>query len=145
MGTAARHMWTPVLAAAGLLALTSITNINAQDPNPKIGCIVEHCTPEVAYCELKKDCRDAMNCFRKCASVKDNKTPGCAYLCEMTDGKNSPRYQPVLDCMYNNKCMGHYPKDGTCLARDEDAVQNITSLAMLKGDWWVLKGINCGQ
>ena len=35
--------------------------------------------------------------------------------------------------------------DGLCLAEDSDAIQSLNDLETLKGDWWVLKGRNCGQ
>ncbi len=43
--------------------------------------------------------------------------------------------------MVENGCMTNYADDGACLATDEAALQNITDLEMIKGDWWVLKGM----
>ena len=31
------------------------------------------------------------------------------------------------------------------MARPEDGVQTITDLGQVQGDWWVIKGLNCGQ
>ena len=36
------------------------------------------------------------------------------------------------------------PRDGICKGDDQDAVQNITSLQQVAGDWWVIRGLNCG-
>lgn len=37
------------------------------------------------------------------------------------------------------------PPDGKCLAQDTDTVKNLTNLAQVKGKWWILRGLNCGQ
>lgn len=46
-----------------------------------------------------------------------------------------------LPGMVENGCMTTYADDGACLATDDMALQNITDLEMVKGDWWVLKGM----
>ena len=38
-----------------------------------------------------------------------------------------------------------YEDDGFCMAEDSDALQEITDISQVQGDWWVLKGQNCGQ
>merc|ERR1719217_1588254 len=63
----------------------------------------------------------------------------------MTSGQGSAEFLNLLTCMNSNSCIDHYPQDGLCLAKDSDAVQNLTSLSQIKGDWWVVKGVNCGQ
>ena len=40
--------------------------------------------------------------------------------------------------------MGHYPRDGICKGQDGDSDQSITSLEQVQGDWWVVRGLNCG-
>lgn len=47
--------------------------------------------------------------------------------------------------MVENDCMPKYEDDGKCLATDDQALQSITDIADVSGDWWVLKGQNCGQ
>jgi len=42
--------------------------------------------------------------------------------------------------MVENGCMTTYEDDGDCLATDDMALQEVTDLEMVKGDWWVLKG-----
>merc|ERR1711983_345574 len=49
------------------------------------------------------------------------------------------------NCMVENGCMPTYSEDGLCLANDDQADQMITDLEQVSGDWWVLKGQNCGQ
>jgi len=143
--TRSTKMMPTLLPLVALVLCLFVQRSNAQD----IKCTVEHCTPQFFECELEKGgvCKDALQCSRKCASGPDpdNKAPGCCYLCEMTYGKKSTKFTNLLNCMYKHKCMKEYPKDGTCLATDKDAVQNLTKLEQIKGDWWVLKGINCGQ
>ena len=41
--------------------------------------------------------------------------------------------------------MFKYEDDGICMAEDSDALQEITDISQVQGDWWVLKGQNCGQ
>ena len=41
--------------------------------------------------------------------------------------------------------MLKYEDDGICMAEDSDALQEITDISQVQGDWWVLKGQNCGQ
>jgi len=111
--------------------------------------MMEYCTKEVAECALSMDgCKDSLACIQKCRKEADghNRAPGCAYLCEMTTGYQSPSFTKLIECAgERHSCLPRYPDDGACLATDADAVQNITSLSQLEGDWWVIKGINCGQ
>jgi len=74
-----------------------------------------------------------------------NRAPGCAYLCEMTSGYQSHIFTDLMQCGKDHNCLPTYTNDGDCMATDADALQNVTSLDQLEGDWWVIKGINCGQ
>merc|ERR1712110_1281436 len=77
---------------------------------------------------------------------KYNRAPQAAYICEMTSGYESKPFNDFIKCAgQDNTCLPQYPQDGDCMAQDEDAVQNITKLEQLEGDWWVIKGVNCGQ
>eukprot|EP01065_Artemidia_motanka_P053034 TRINITY_DN973_c0_g1_i2.p2 TRINITY_DN973_c0_g1~~TRINITY_DN973_c0_g1_i2.p2 ORF type:complete len:330 (+),score=118.73 TRINITY_DN973_c0_g1_i2:59-991(+) len=116
-----------------------------------ISCMMEHCAKEVADCGVAGDgCIKSLECMTKCMKeekeVGHNRAPGCSYLCEMTTGYQSKSFTKLIECAgERNKCLPIYPDDGSCLATDADAVQNLTSLSQLEGDWWVIKGINCGQ
>jgi len=121
-------------------------------PSPNIGCIIKHCLPEVASCAFHsifgESCMKTLKCNLACTKTDDghNRAPGCAYLCEMTSGYTSPHYVKMIECLgERNQCLPTYPDDGDCLAQDSDALQNLTSLDQVEGDWWVVKGINCGQ
>jgi len=114
--------------------------------------MMRYCAKEVAECITSsiggEECYKTLQCNLKCTKEDDghNRAPGCAYLCEMTSGYKSPHYIKMIECTgERHKCLPIYPDDGECLATDADAVQNITSLDQLEGDWWVVKGINCGQ
>jgi len=123
-------------------------------PQPDVSCIMKNCLPQVAACVghsiTGESCLETLKCNLKCSKDPDgweyNRAPGCAYLCEMTSGYKSPAYTKMIECIgERHKCLPIYPNDGECLAQDSDALQNITSLDQLEGDWWVVKGINCGQ
>ena len=69
----------------------------------------------------------------------------CAYICEVTDGYLNPEFEAVMLCMIDNNCMSHYPQDGTCVAAESDGVASITSMDQVRGDWWAVRGLNCGN
>jgi len=121
-------------------------------PGPNVPCMLRHCLKEVGACVgsaiFGEACLKTLKCNLACTKADDghNRAPGCAYLCEMTSGYTSPHYTKMIECIgERNNCLPTYPNDGECLATDADAVQNITSLDQIAGDWWVVKGINCGQ
>jgi hypothetical protein len=61
----------------------------------------------------------------------------------MLDGNE--HFTKLLKCMVENECMPKYENDGLCLATDEQALQDLKDIEQVAGDWWVLKGQNCGQ
>ena len=84
-------------------------------------------------------------CCNKCIVEEPNqKIPACSYICEMTHGYENKAFEDMIKCYMENQCMGHYPRDGICKGEDKDSVQSITSLDQVKGDWWVVRGLNCG-
>ena len=51
-----------------------------------------------------------------------------------------------MNCMIDNQCMSNYPKDGYCVGSDEaDLDTSLTDLDEVRGDWWVIRGLNCGR
>eukprot|EP00929_Paragymnodinium_shiwhaense_P093049 TRINITY_DN5309_c0_g1_i1.p1 TRINITY_DN5309_c0_g1~~TRINITY_DN5309_c0_g1_i1.p1 ORF type:complete len:402 (-),score=89.56 TRINITY_DN5309_c0_g1_i1:302-1435(-) len=122
-------------------------------PAVDVGCFIRHCTKEFTACAAKsligEPCLKTMECEMGCGKLEKevghNRAPGCSYICEMTTGYKSPAFTDLMTCGKDNKCLPFYPDDGECLATDADALQNVTSLDQLEGDWWVIKGINCGQ
>lgn len=121
---------------------------------------MEHCSGQMLKCGMASvrgdKCMETLKCTNACQDLQNkdparNQAPGCSYLCEMTTGYLSKPFMELMECiaLKNDKgeprCATPYPNDGECLATDADAVQNLTSLDQLEGDWWVVKGTNCGQ
>ena len=63
----------------------------------------------------------------------------------MTHGYENPQFIDLIKCFVDQKCLDDYPRDGICKGSDEEAVQTITSLDQVAGDWWVVRGLNCGK
>ena len=60
-------------------------------------------------------------------------------------GNGNAAFIELLQCMAKHGCLPQLPEDGACLAGEVDTVQTITQLEMVAGDWWVVRGVNCGQ
>jgi len=156
-GVALAGVLTPKASVVSqdLVAQDLVKQLLEDYPAPKVDvkCFIEHCSWEFLTCGVKsitgETCIKAMNCEENCNKLEKeaghNRAPGCAYLCEMTYGYTSPAFQRLMQCGRDHKCLPFYPTDGECLATDADALQNVTSLDQVEGDWWVIKGINCGQ
>ena len=82
-------------------------------------------------------CFQILNCMQDCAGKPDEAY--CIAMCGMLDSKND-NFKKMVDCMVENGCMPSYNDDGICLAADYEALQDITDIAQLEGDWWVVKG-----
>ena len=63
----------------------------------------------------------------------------------MTHGYENPQFIDLIKCFVDQKCLDDSPRDGICKGSDEEAVQTITSLDQVAGDWWVVRGLNCGK
>lgn len=50
-----------------------------------------------------------------------------------------------MQCMSDHGCLPVSPSDGVCLANDSDTIKNLTDMTQVKGKWWILRGLNCGQ
>ena len=103
-------------------------------------CITTHCFLEVGACVLDSQCFGILNCIQACDGRPDE--PECIALCDVENGNEN--FRKLTKCMVDNGCLPEYQEDGICLATDDQALQ-ITDLELLSGDWWVLKGKNCGQ
>ena len=85
-------------------------------------------------------------CCNKCTITQPaDQVAACAYICEMTDGYENPHFINLIQCFVDNQCLDDYPRDGICKGTNNDAVQSITSLDQVSGDWWVIRGLNCGK
>jgi len=108
-------------------------------------CTAKNCAMPAGSCAIRSLCREALQCSMNCNKVPLSKIAGCQYLCEMTFGKTSPQYVDFIKCAVDHKCITPTPKDGHCRASDSDSVQSITDMSQIAGDWWVTRGINCGN
>ena len=107
-------------------------------------CILANCSKQAIACMIEdSQCREAVLCNVKCHDSTNEEA--CNLLCEMTYGYNSTKYRNLMQCMSDHGCLPKSPPDGVCLANDTDAIKNFTDMAQVKGKWWVLRGLNCGQ
>merc|ERR1712106_474815 len=83
---------------------------------------------------------DILNCLSDC-EVGDAE---CSFTCGMGSeaGKN-PHFVSLLKCMVENDCMDKYDESGSCLARDDQAM-DITDYDMVAGDWFTVWGQSSG-
>ena len=109
-------------------------------------CIGLNCPAKMATCLTNTACSATLDCITECSLTQPrNKQAMCAYICEVTSGYLNPEFESLMLCMIEHQCMSHYPQDGTCVVREEDGVREVTSMDMVRGDWWVIRGLNCGH
>jgi len=111
--------------------------------NPTI-CMGIHCGLALAGCMLDSTCWSAIQCMQDCEDGRPD-VAQCQFECEMTIGKGNEHFENLLDCMSANGCFPDNPPDGECLASADQALQDITDISQVEGDWWVVRGVNCGQ
>jgi len=110
-----------------------------------LGCALQNCGSKIMTCLQDSKCRETTQCINKCTIEQPKeKVASCAYICEMVEGYENEPFEDSLKCMMEYNCMADYPRDGICKGNDNDAVQSITSLDQVAGDWWVIRGLNCG-
>ena len=104
-------------------------------------CTTLHCPLELGACALDSRCYEILTCLQGCEGQPDEVQ--CSYVCGSFDV--NPNFRKLVSCMVDHGCMPTYPEDGLCLAADDQALPEITDVEQVSGDWWVLKGQNCGQ
>ena len=108
-------------------------------------CISYNCLWKMATCVQNPDCKATLDCITECQLTQPrNKQAICAHICQVTDGYLNEEFDMLTLCMIDNNCMSHYPQDGTCVAKETDGVPTITEMDQIQGDWWAVKGLNCG-
>jgi len=122
--------------------LSALVDQWQQKASPEI-CIALHCGLQSGACILDSTCFSALQCMQGCSGRPDESQ--CQFECEMTIGFGNPAFENLIRCMADNDCFPEVPPDGLCLAGAEDALQDITSLEDVAGEWWVVRGVNCGQ
>jgi len=110
--------------------------------NPGL-CLTLHCAITAGACYLDPVCNEILQCMIDCSGLPDE--ANCQYECEMTLGAGNEKFEALLQCMADNGCFPDLPSDGYCLASETDTVQEVTSFEDFAGDWWVVRGVNCGQ
>ena len=89
-----------------------------------------HCFTQFTQCSLDKECMDILNCLSDC-EVGDAE---CSFTCGMgTEAGKNPHFVSLLKCMVENDCMDKYDESGSCLARDDQAM-DITDYDMVSPD-----------
>lgn len=126
--------------------IASIFLLHSKTPqnHPPESCVEDvaaNCTRELISCATDLDCISVLVCITGC----DPEDAECSYTCGMIGLDNQP-FLDMSQCMADIGCLPTYPDDGICLAEDSDALQELTDLPnQVAGDWWVVKGQNCGQ
>jgi len=111
-------------------------------PDPATLCMLANCGLKVMDCVNDPVCYEIVTCMKGC---DDSMGGYCVLECGLEQLSSDPVYQSLQSCMVDNQCIPKREPNGICLAKHQDAMQNITQLDMVKGDWWVVKGQNCGQ
>jgi len=104
-------------------------------------CMFTHCLPELMACEINLECLTLIQCLGLCADTD----AGCAFSCNAGGTAfSNTMFRDFMDCAVENGCESNYPDSGVCLAENSQAIQT-QDWDMVKGDWWVVYGQNCGQ
>jgi len=105
-------------------------------------CVTLHCGIQSGACFLDGDCAKVLTCMTGCFGQEDE--AACQFICQWENGRENQKYLDLLSCMGQNGCLSMQP-DGICLGTADDTTSEITDLESIQGDWWILKGQNCGQ
>jgi len=123
-----------------LVSLFSSVHGNTRDVDGV--CVALHCGLQSTACALDGDCSKVLSCMTGCFGQPDE--AACQFICQWELGQSNEKYLKLLTCMGENGCLTMQP-DGVCLSSASDTTTEITSLDQIQGDWWILKGQNCGQ
>ena len=111
-------------------------------------CLAGNCLSPLSSCVTSLQCMKTVGCINGCLLdniYQQDKVAACAYICEMTYGYENTEFTSLIDCMLQNQCLEQYPEDGPCIGGDKDGLKSVTKMEDIEGDWWVLRGINCGE
>jgi len=111
-------------------------------------CLGSNCLSELGSCVTDGQCVKTVGCVNTCMLdnlYSEEKVAACAYLCEMTHGYENTQFTDMMQCMLDNKCLTQYPEDGPCIGTNEDGLKHVKKMEDIEGDWWVLRGVNCGD
>jgi hypothetical protein len=100
--------------------------------------MAQHCTLRINNCLMDHECRKIFGCYASC-----NKTDSsCFFICEVTYGLESVKYQDLADCLVDHGCLQEFEPDGKCRVTDLDGLKTVTTVEEIAGDWWVVRGLN---
>jgi len=111
-------------------------------------CLGSNCKLAAVGCFTNPKCIQTIGCINTCLLDnlhQEEKVAQCAYLCEMTYGYENKQFMDIIKCMLDNTCLREYPQDGPCIGGNSDAIQSVKKMEDIEGDWWVLRGVNCGE
>jgi len=111
--------------------------------NPTV-CMFFWCGLQLTACTIDKECMATIQCMQGCEDGRPD-VAQCQFECEMTIGQDNVAFQHLLECMSEHECFATSPPDGSCLATADQTAQELTEIDMVAGDWWVVRGLNCGQ
>jgi len=123
-------------------SLAALANQLQFKASPEV-CLALHCAIQTGTCYLDSDCKKVLECLQGCVGRPDESP--CQFECETTLGNGNQKFESLLQCMADNSCFPEVPPDGKCLAEDDQTVQTLTDLKQVEGEWWVTRGISCGQ
>jgi VDE lipocalin domain len=134
---------------------SSSGNRNSDSSSSSMICPVQKCPMDLWNCFIDTKCRQALTCNAQCQGRPDQ--VGCDLLCQFNYGYGNAPYTKLLRCMADHDCLPQSPMNGKCLApttRRSDGgggtgtgtvVSNLTSYDQIQGQWWIVRGLNCGQ
>merc|ERR1711860_57761 len=122
-----------------ILAFFAVASFG-QDLPPECLDVPRECGAEILHCVSDPVCLKSLTCLGTC----DASDAECAYTCGMY-AEDNQAFLDFMQCSADVGCMPDYPEDGVCLATPDQALQYITDLDQVKGEWWMLRGANCGQ
>lgn len=115
-------------------------------------CPVQKCPMDLWNCFIDAKCCQALTCNAQCQDRPDQ--VGCDLLCQFNYGYGNAPYTKLLRCMADHDCLPQSPMNGKCLAPRSSGdgvgvgstvVSNLTSYDQIQGQWWIVRGLNCGQ
>jgi len=105
-------------------------------------CVAVNCGLQSTACALDVNCAKVLACMTGCFGQDDE--AACQFICQWELGQANEKYLNLLKCMAEHGCLSMQP-DGICLGDSSDTTNEITTMDSIQGDWWILKGQNCGQ
>jgi len=102
-------------------------------------CTLTNCRSEFANCFGTSACLKTLICLGSCN--EDN--PRCGFDCGFFDNPD-PNLIDFITCNTVNKCSA-VENYGSCHGRDNDVDPSVSTPDQIVGQWWVIRGLNCGN